>query len=201
MVETFESNPDMNKELETKYALEPYKNERKWLKKIVSTGTKARESAKSNWESFWWLRLSYNWRYEVPWVNQKENLGNRDKDKKRKKYTKPPFNDVPFADCRLNKHIWKVVYGTNKNQWVHIETYYSQRKRKWWALEIPWRHVADDGTIRDKDWYIVIASPKVPTEQTDPYPKGTKVMTTLWPWKVYDKWEMKWDWFDIFVDW
>ena len=47
----------------------------------------------------------------------------------------------------------------------HTETYYSQKVLPGTGLNIPGRHIASDGTIRDKDGYIVLAS--------DDYPKGT----------------------------
>lgn len=46
------------------------------------------------------------------------------------------------------------------------------------GLNIPGRHVASDGTIRDKDNYICLAS--------DSLPKGTLVLTSLGMGKVYD---------------
>ena len=38
------------------------------------------------------------------------------------------------------------------------ETYYSQKVLPGGGLAIPGRHIASDGTIRDKDNYIVVAS-------------------------------------------
>lgn len=46
------------------------------------------------------------------------------------------------------------------------------------GLKIPGRHVASDGTIRDENNYIVVAS--------SDYPKGTIVETSLGTGKVYD---------------
>ena len=60
----------------------------------------------------------------------------------------------------------------------HRETYYSQKVLPGHGLNIPGRHVASDGTIRDKDGYICVAS--------SDYPKGTVVQTSLGPGKVYD---------------
>lgn len=58
------------------------------------------------------------------------------------------------------------------------ETYYSQRVLPGGGLNIPGRHVAADGTIRDADGYIVIAS--------DILPKGSITETSLGTGKVYD---------------
>ena len=60
----------------------------------------------------------------------------------------------------------------------HRETYYSQKVLPGHGLNIPGRHVASDGTIRDKDGYICVAS--------SDHPKGTVVLTSLGPGKVYD---------------
>ncbi len=60
----------------------------------------------------------------------------------------------------------------------HRETYYSQKVLPGHGLNIPGRHVASDGTIRDKDGYICVAS--------SDYPKGTIVETSLGTGKVYD---------------
>lgn len=60
----------------------------------------------------------------------------------------------------------------------HRETYYSQKVLPGGGLNIPGRHVASDGTIRDADGYICVAS--------SDYPKGTVVQTSLGAGKVYD---------------
>lgn len=60
----------------------------------------------------------------------------------------------------------------------HKETWYSQKVLPGGRLKIPGRHVAEDGTIRDKDNYICVAS--------SDYTKGTIVETSLGTGKVYD---------------
>ena len=60
----------------------------------------------------------------------------------------------------------------------HKETYYSQRVLPGGGLKIPGRHVASDGTIRDENNYICVAS--------SDYKKGTIVETSLGTGKVYD---------------
>lgn len=60
----------------------------------------------------------------------------------------------------------------------HKETYYSQKVLPGGGLRIPGRHVAADGTIRDKDGYICVASSDLA--------KGTVVQTSLGTGKVYD---------------
>ena len=62
----------------------------------------------------------------------------------------------------------------------HKETYYSQRVLKGSSLNIPGRHVATDGTIRDGSGYIAVAA------NSSYLSKGTIVKTSLGPAKVYD---------------
>lgn len=147
-----------------------------------------RTEIESSKNSFWWVSLKKNWKYEVPWIN-----------KVVKKIKHRTFWEI-FANCRLSKWLWSVVFSDSlvvanwrKKREDHKETYYSQKKLPWWALKIPWRHVAEDGTIRDKDWYICVAANYIP--------KWSQIMTTLWPGKVYDTWWMKWKWIDIYVNW
>ncbi len=60
----------------------------------------------------------------------------------------------------------------------HRETWYSQKVLPGGGLSIPGRHVADDGTVRDGDGYICVASSDLK--------QGTVVETTLGTAKVYD---------------
>ena len=60
----------------------------------------------------------------------------------------------------------------------HTETWYSQKKLPGRGLNIPGRHVAGDGTVRDGDGFICVSS--------DDYSKGTVVNTSLGTGKVYD---------------
>lgn len=62
----------------------------------------------------------------------------------------------------------------------HRETWYSTNEAagKNTAWYIPGKHVADDGTIRDEDGYICVAS--------SDYRHGTVIMTSVGPGKVYD---------------
>ena len=76
----------------------------------------------------------------------------------------------------------------------HKETYYSQRVLPGNGLNIPGRHVADDGTVRDGDGYISVAA--------DPsyLPRGTVVMTSLGPARVYDT-GCAYGTVDVYVNW
>ena len=72
---------------------------------------------------------------------------------------------------RLNGTLY--VYG-------HKETWYSTREKagKTTARDIPGKHAADDGTIRDVDGFICVASSDLPFYSI--------VMTSVGPGKVYD---------------
>lgn len=73
------------------------------------------------------------------------------------------------------------------------ETWYSQRVLPGGGLDIPGRHVEEsDGTVRDGDGNIVVAS--------DNLPYGTEVETSLGPGKVYDT-GVGHDGIDIYTDW
>lgn len=74
----------------------------------------------------------------------------------------------------------------------HTETYYSQKVLPGGGLAIPGRHIASDGTIRDADGYIVLAS--------DDYPRGTVVETSLGAGKVYDTGSGSAN-IDLYTDW
>ncbi len=74
----------------------------------------------------------------------------------------------------------------------HRETWYSQRVLPGGGLHIPGRHVASDGTIRDADGYICVASSDLS--------KGTVVETSLGTGKVYDSGCASGT-IDIYTDW
>ena len=76
----------------------------------------------------------------------------------------------------------------------HKETYYSERVLPGNGLNIPGRHAADDGTIRDWEGYIVVAA--------DPSfaSRGTTLMTSMGPAKVYDT-GCAYGTIDIYVNW
>ena len=76
----------------------------------------------------------------------------------------------------------------------HRETYYSEKVLPGNGLNIPGRHVADDGTIRDENGYICVAA--------DPgfLARGTVLITSLGPAKVYDC-GCAYGTVDIYVNW
>lgn len=76
----------------------------------------------------------------------------------------------------------------------HKETYYSEKVLPGNGLNIPGRHVAEDGTIRDSEGYIVISS------DLSYASKGSTLMTSLGPAKVYDT-GCAYGTLDIYVSW
>ena len=76
----------------------------------------------------------------------------------------------------------------------HKETYYSELVLPGEGLAIPGRHVAEDGTIRDGDGYIVVAS------DLSYLPRYSVVLTSLGPAKVYDT-GCSYGVIDIYVHW
>ena len=90
----------------------------------------------------------------------------------------------------LTKKLGVVYYNGHK------ETFYSQKVLPGGgltALNNNGRHVALDGTIRDKDGYIAVACNYLP--------QGSRIMTSLGPGKVYDTGTMTRAWIDIYVNW
>ena len=80
--------------------------------------------------------------------------------------------------------------GVKTFDW-HKETYYTSNPKARphfnihkTARPVPGVHIAEwDGTVRDEDGYIVLACNGLNF--------GDTIMTSRWPWKVYDRWWMK----------
>ena len=91
-------------------------------------------------------------------------------------YTEPTYTEEEYNDSgeALNPYNGVVYYGGHK------ETYYSQNVLPGGGLDIPGRHVAEDGTIRDENGYICVAA----NESYLPY--GSIIETSLGTAKVYD---------------
>lgn len=90
----------------------------------------------------------------------------------KKSTTSSSSNRTANGSQKLTKSAGRITFNG------HQETWYSQKVLPGGGLNIPGRHVASDGTIRDKDNYIVVAS--------DSLPKGSTVLTSLGMGKVYD---------------
>lgn len=93
-----------------------------------------------------------------------------------------------YSGERLSKNKGAQYYNGHK------ETYYSERVLPGTSLNIPGRHAAEDGTIRDGDGFICVAA--------DPgfMPKGSILITSLGPAKVYDS-GCAYGIIDIYVNW
>lgn len=94
--------------------------------------------------------------------------------------------NYPSGPGQLNPWIGVVYFNG------HRETYYSQKVLPGYGLNIPGRHVASDGTVRDENNYICVAS--------SDHPKGTIVETSLGTGKVYDSGCASGT-IDIYTDW
>ncbi len=83
-------------------------------------------------------------------------------------------DEYDVCEGRLSSYLGALYFNGHK------ETYYSEHVLPGGGLDIPGRHVAKDGTIRDENGYICVAA--------DPefLPYGATVLTTLGPAKVYD---------------
>ena len=101
-------------------------------------------------------------------------------------YIEPQY--YPSSEGALNPYVGVVYFNGHK------ETYYSQRVLPGDGLNIPGRHVAGDGTIRDGEGYICVAA--------DPsyLPYGSFVETSLGAGKVYDS-GCDYGTIDIYTDW
>lgn len=96
----------------------------------------------------------------------------------------------PVPKCQGVKLLYSRRYNVTSNPLTrsmgrkffngHSETYYSENVLPGCGLKIPGRHVADDGTIRDKDGYIVVAT------NFNFRAKYSTFLTSLGPAKVYD---------------
>lgn len=99
-----------------------------------------------------------------------------------------PQSAYNITSYRLNKTNGVVRFNG------HRETYYSQRVLPGGGLRIPGRHVANDGTVRDKDGYIVVAA------NPGFYARGSKLMISLGPAKVYDS-GCSYGTIDVYTNW
>lgn len=92
----------------------------------------------------------------------------------------------PSGPGQLNPFVGVVYFNG------HRETYYSQKVLPGYGLNIPGRHIAPDGTIRDANGYLCLAS--------SDHPKGTVVETSLGTGIVYDSGCASGT-IDIYTDW
>ena len=123
------------------------------------------------------------------------NNSKRDTGKKAIKTSKKSFKGVQLQ-YSAKYHITTnplTRRGGTKRYNGHLETWYSEKTLPGGGLKIPGRHNnTADGTIRDKDGYICVASRD--------FPKHTILMTSLGPGKVYD-WCPTSGIIDVYVAW
>lgn len=131
-------------------------------------------------KSFWWIKLEYDDEYTMDEKKYGEKLT----------ASKGVANLKNWVTAKYLEKEKK--YGPKKTEKWHKETFYSQKVAPWKRLNIPWRHEAKGGTIRDKDGYICVACNYLPQKSL--------IMTTLWPGKVYDTGWMTWNWIDIYTN-
>lgn len=202
-MENYPTNLEAGLDQEIEESLEECRDELNTLKEDI--GPKAKESRENypNTYSFWWVKLNKTGVYtNIPWDPKRlERTGKR-------RGTNPTYEN----SCVMFKN------GTEKIM-NHYERYYTCKDKNFPVSNIEWR-IRDvlnkdrerqnlpkipenqkvrnywaDWTIRDMNWYIVIAA------NLKKYPRWTLVMTTLWPWRVYDTWKLKENHIDVFTNW
>ena len=150
------------------------------LKNEVKKNNKEKIESEDYKKSFWGIKLEHDAVYQMD----------------EKKYGKRLTASMWVANLKnwlTVKYLEKEKrYEQKKAEKQHKETFYSQKKMPWKALNIPWRHVAKDGTVRDQDGYICVACNYLP--------KNSLIMTTLWPGRVYDRGWMSNKWIDIYTN-
>lgn len=207
MNEVFQSNPDTGMELEIQNSLEEDRNKLHWLKsQIGSAGSESTEELERKkfppTDYFWWIKLSKTATYNVTLPEGTEKL-------------RRTWHACATNPTYKNALVMTQSGGTRRE--THRETYYTTRsfpvsniewrirsvlnkdRERNWQKEIPQnqkvRNVGVDWTIRDMNWYIVIAASKN-------YPFGTLIMTTLWPGRVYDRWgKVHGNHIDVYTNW
>lgn len=208
------TEPSLNTELKDKMAVTVYRVEYKTVVKKENISFKTQKQNDSSMDSGVEKVLTKGVNgvdevsYEVKYVNGKEDS----KTELSRKTVKKPVNQVVNVGTKakstgVSDNItlqYSARYNVSSNPLTsfkgvvyyngHRETYYSQKVLPGNGLNIPGRHVADDGTIRDGDGYICVAA------NTSYMKKGTTLMTSLGPAKVYDC-GCAYGTIDIYVNW
>ena len=157
---------------------------------------------------FWWIKLNKIETYNIPWNPKRlERTGKRCG-------TNPTYENslVMTRNGEIKRMNHYETYYTDKDvfsngnpkfpvsniEWRIRSVLNADRERKW-LDRIPEnqkvRNYGADWTIRDMNWYIVVAA------NLNTYPRWTLIMTTLWPWRVYDTWKLATNHIDIFTHW
>lgn len=208
------TQPSLNTELKDNMAVTVYRVEYKTVDRKENISFKTRTQNDSSMDSGTEKVLTKGVNgvdevsYKVKYVNGKEDS----KTELSRKTVKEPVNQVVNVGTKakstgVSDNItlqYSERYNVSSNPLTafkgvvyyngHRETYYSQKVLPGNGLNIPGRHVADDGTIRDGDGYICVAANSAYMK------KGTTLMTSLGPAKVYDC-GCAYGTIDIYVNW
>ncbi|MDE6863414.1 MAG: G5 domain-containing protein [Eubacterium sp.] len=208
------TQPSLNTELKDNMAVTVYRVEYKTVDKKENISFKTRKQNDSSMDNGTEKVLTKGVNgvdevsYKVKYVNGKEES----KTELSRKTVKKPVDQVVNVGTKakstgVSDNItlqYSARYNVSSNPLTsfkgvvyyngHRETYYSQKVLPGNGLNIPGRHVAEDGTIRDGDGYICVAA------NTSYMKKGTTLMTSLGPAKVYDC-GCAYGTIDIYVNW
>ncbi len=208
------TEPSLNTELKDNMAVTVYRVEYKTVEKKenISFKTKKQNDSSMNIGTEKILTKGVNGVDEVSYVFKYVNGKEEGKTELSRKTVKKPVNQVVNVGTKakstgVSDNItlqYSARYNVSSNPLTsfkgvvyyngHRETYYSQKVLPGNGLNIPGRHVAEDGTIRDGDGYICVAA------NTSYMKKGTTLMTSLGPAKVYDC-GCAYGTIDIYVNW
>lgn len=208
------TEPSLNTELKDNMAVTVYRVEYKTVEKKenISFKTRKQNDSSMNIGTEKILTKGVNGVDEVSYVFKYVNGKEEGKTELSRKTVKKPVNQVVNVGTKakstdVSDNItlqYSERYNVSSNPLTafkgvvyyngHRETYYSQKVLPGNGLNIPGRHVAEDGTIRDGDGYICVAA------NTSYMKKGTTLMTSLGPAKVYDC-GCAYGTIDIYVNW
>ncbi len=208
------TEPSLNTELKDNMAVTVYRVEYKTVEKKenISFKTRKQNDSSMNIGTEKILTKGVNGVDEVSYVFKYVNGKEEGKTELSRKTVKEPVNQVVNVGTKakstdVSDNItlqYSERYNVSSNPLTafkgvvyyngHRETYYSQKVLPGNGLNIPGRHVAEDGTIRDGDGYICVAA------NTSYMKKGTTLMTSLGPAKVYDC-GCAYGTIDIYVNW
>lgn len=122
------------------------------------------------------------------WIH-KSNLAKKNPMKTYKGVRLKYYAKYNITSNKLTRGKGVVHYNGHKETWYSSKEYGQTQT----AYHIPGKHLAKDGTYRDKDGYICIAANYLG--------KGSVIMTSLGPGKVYDRGGMRGHWIDIYTNW
>ena len=208
------TEPSLNTELKDNMAVTVYRVEYKTVEKKenISFKTRKQNDSSMNIGTEKILTKGVNGVDEVSYVFKYVNGKEDGKTELSRKTIKEPVNQVVNVGTKAKRTDvsdnitlqYSERYNVSSNPLTafkgvvyyngHRETYYSQKVLPGNGLNIPGRHVAEDGTIRDGDGYICVAA------NTSYMKKGTTLMTSLGPAKVYDC-GCAYGTIDIYVNW